>query len=64
MEFVTEKAPTYKQFVQNLELKLQDPEFLSDTDILLREDASHFYPQTAWELVKQTFVEKMPGKRV
>jgi predicted nucleotidyltransferase component of viral defense system len=63
MKFVAEKAPTYKQFMQNMELKLQDPEFLCDTEILLREDAIHFHPQAAWELVKQTFVEKMPGKR-
>lgn len=64
MEFVVEKAPTYKQFMQNMELKLQDPEFLSDTDILLREDAACFEPLSAWELVMQTFVDRMPGKRV
>jgi predicted nucleotidyltransferase component of viral defense system len=63
MEFVMEKAPTYKQFVQNMEMKLQDPEFLCDTGILLREDATHFDPQPAWELVKRTFVDRMPGKR-
>lgn len=63
MEFVVEKVPTYKQFVRNLEFKLQDPEFLTDTDILLREDASHFDPLSAWKLVKQTFVDKMEGKR-
>ena len=63
MEFVVEKAPTYKQFMQNMELKLQDPEFLSDTDILLREDSAHFDPILAWELVQQTFVDMMPGKR-
>ena len=28
IEFVVEKQPTYKQFVQNMELKMQDPEFL------------------------------------
>ena len=63
MEFVVDKAPTYKQFVQNMELKLQDPEFLTDTEILLREDAAKFNPLSAWELVKQTFVDRMPGKR-
>ena len=26
MEFVVEKAPTYKQFMQNMELKMQDPD--------------------------------------
>ena len=63
MEFVVDKVPTYKQFVQNIELKLQDPEFLSDTDILLREEAVRFDPVSAWKLVKQTFVDRMPGKR-
>lgn len=63
MEFVVEKAPTYKQFVQNMDLKLQDPEFLSDTDNLLREGAARFDPLSAWQLVKQTFVDRMPGKR-
>lgn len=64
MEFVVEKAPTYKQFVQNMDLKLQDPEFLCDTDNLLREDdAARFSPLSAWQLVKHTFVDRMPGKR-
>lgn len=63
MEFVVEKAPTYKQYVQNMELKMQDPEFLDDTDILLRTDAPRFEPVAAWDLVKRTFVDKMPGKR-
>ena len=63
MEFVVDKVPTYKQFVQNIELKLQDPEFLSATDILLREEAVRFDPVSAWKLVKQTFVDRMPGKR-
>lgn len=49
MEFVVEKVPTYKQFVQNMELKMQDPEFLGDTDMLLREDAAHFEPVLAYE---------------
>lgn len=63
MEFVVEKIPTYKQYVQNMELKMLDPEFLGDTDILLRTDASRFEPAAAWDLVKSTFVDRMPGKR-
>ena len=63
MEFVVEKVPTYKQFVQNMDLKLQDPEFLFDTDNLLREGVACFDPLSAWQLVKRTFVDKMPGKR-
>ena len=63
MEFVVEKAPTYKQFVQNMELKLQDSEFLDDTDILLRTGAEKFEPQRAYDMVKNTFIDKMPGKK-
>ena len=60
---VVEKQPTYKQFVQNMELKMQDPEFLGDTDILLREGTNPFKPQEAYQLVKEQFIDKMPGKR-
>ena len=63
MDFVVEKAPTYKQFMQNMELKLQDPEFLDDTDILLRADADQFDPQHAYTMVKEAFIDKLPGKR-
>lgn len=63
MEFVVEKVPTYKQYMQNMELKMQDPEFLGDTDVLLRTDAPRFEPAPAWDLVKRTFVDRMPGKR-
>jgi predicted nucleotidyltransferase component of viral defense system len=63
MEFVVEKAPTYKQFMQNMELKMQDPEFLDDTDILLRADAPQFLPEQAFEMVKSTFIDRMSGRR-
>ena len=35
-EFVADKAPSYKEFVQNIELKMQDEEFLEDVIPLLR----------------------------
>ena len=63
IEFVVEKQPTYKQFVQNMELKMQDPEFLGDSDILLRVGAEQFDPKAAYKLVKEKFIDKMPGKR-
>ena len=63
MEFVVEKLPTYKQFVQNMELKLQTPEFLGDMDILLRRGADRFNPDRAYVLVKKTFIDLMPGSR-
>ena len=63
MEFVVGKAPTYKQFMQNMDLKMQDAEFLNDTDILLREGAAKFDPVRAFELVKTTFIDRMEGRR-
>lgn len=63
MEFVVDKVPTYKQFVQNMELKMEDPDFLHDTELLLRTDSEPFDPATAYQLVKETFIERMPGKR-
>lgn len=63
MNFVVDKAPTYKQFVQNMELKLQDDDFLDDTDILLRKDADRFDPVRAYSMVKSAFIDKLPGRR-
>ena len=58
MEFVVEKAPTYKQFIQNMELKMQDEEFLGDTQHLLRDGAT-FDPQTAYELVREKLIDRL-----
>jgi len=65
-----DKAPWQESFMVEQDLIICkalvcifSDEFLSDTDILLREEATHFDPFPAWELVKQTFVDRMPGKR-
>jgi len=51
MSFSVENPPTAKEFLQNMELKMQDEEFLGDTRLLLRPD--ELYNQAkAWELVK------------
>ena len=63
MEFVVDKMPSYKQFVQNMELKLQDTEFVTDTGLLLRIGADNFEPLAAYEMVKTEFIDKMEGKR-
>ena len=36
IELVADKAPSYKEFVQNMEQKIQDEEFLKDVVPLLR----------------------------
>jgi len=58
MQFVVDTPPTLKQYLQNMELKLQDSEFLGDTAMLLRPD-TEYNPQKAWELVKTTLIEKL-----
>ncbi len=63
MEFVVDKAPTYKQFMQNMELKMSDTEFTGDMDILLRTGSESFNPERAFELIKTAFIDRMPGKR-
>lgn len=62
MEFVVDKAPSYKQYVNNMEEKMQDPEFLDDTTMLLRPEIT-FSPVEAYPLVYKTFIDKMEGKR-
>gem|GEM_PF-6999889 len=42
---------------------MQDPEFLDDTDILLRADAPQFNPEHAFEMVKSMFIDRMAGSR-
>lgn len=62
MEFVVDKTPSYKQFVNNMEEKMQDPEFLEDTTMLLRPEIK-FSPVEAYSLVYKTFIDRMEGKR-
>lgn len=62
MEFVVEKAPSYKQFVNNMQEKMADSEFTSDMQALLRPDLS-FNPVEAYPLICDTFIDRMEGKR-
>ena len=62
MEFVVGKAPTYKQFVNNMEEKMNDLEFLNDTHSLLR-SGIEFNPTEAYKLIFDTFIDKMEGNR-
>jgi predicted nucleotidyltransferase component of viral defense system len=57
MNFAVEKPPTVKEYLQNMELKIQDDEFLGDTLMLLRPD--ELYNQVeAWGVVK-SIVERI-----
>lgn len=55
LRFVASHAPTYKEFVLNMDEKMQNPEFLGDTTDLLRPGLT-FDPQTAWEKVREEIV--------
>jgi predicted nucleotidyltransferase component of viral defense system len=56
--FVVNHPPTQKEYLQNMELKMQDEEFLGDTNLLLKPDA-RYNPNEAWELVKNQIIVKL-----
>lgn len=62
MEFVVGKAPSYKQFLNNIQEKMEDPEFLNDTQSFLRPGIS-YKPEEAYPLINETFIDQMEGKR-
>ena len=62
MEFVVDKAPSYKQFVNNMQEKMADPEFTNDMQSLLRPGIT-FNASDAYPLIYETFIGKMEGKR-
>ena len=41
-----------------MEIKMQDDEFLGDTELLLRPDEK-FNPQEAYEIIKKELIEKL-----
>jgi hypothetical protein len=45
-------------FLLNMETKMQDAEFLGDTQLLLR-NGENYDPQKAYELVKTKLLEKL-----
>lgn len=58
MKFSVEQPPTQKQFLLNMEAKMQDMEFLGDTTALLRPDVP-YNPQKAYELVRTQLIENI-----
>ena len=62
MEFVVDKAPSYKQFVNNMQEKMEDAEFTNDMQSLLRPGII-FNASDAYSLICETFIDKMEGKR-
>jgi len=58
MDFVVSQPPTQKEYLLNMEQKIEDDEFLGDISMLLRTD-ENYSPQAAWELVKRELIEKL-----
>lgn len=58
MQFVVEQPPTQKLYLQNMEAKMQDPEFLGDITALIR-PTEQYNQQTACELVRTALIEKI-----
>lgn len=58
MRFSVEKPPTQQQYIQNMEAKMKDPEFLGDTTALLRPDVL-YDPYQAYEIVRSQLIEKI-----
>jgi len=56
--FVVNNQPTQREFLQNMELKMQDKEFLEDTNLLLRPE-DKYNPLEAWKLVRNQLIEKL-----
>ena len=58
MRFVVSQPPTHKQYILNMEEKMQDPDFLGDTQLLIRPEMS-FDPIEAYELVREKLIDKL-----
>lgn len=58
MGFVVDHIPTYKEFINNMEDKMQDDEFLGDTSQLLRY-GDRFTPEDAYMIVKKRLIDRL-----
>jgi len=56
--FVVDNPPSQKEYLLNMEQKIEDEEFLGDTEMLLRPDEK-YNPLEAWELVRSILIEKL-----
>lgn len=58
MSFVVDRVPSFKEFVNNMELKMMDDEFLTDVIPLLRPEIE-FDPHEAYIIVKERLIDKL-----
>jgi len=61
IRFVASHAPTYKEFLLNMDEKIQNPEFLGDTTGLLRPGLT-FEPLPAWNKVRDDLLVLLSKK--
>ena len=62
MSFVVDHIPTYKEYVLNMEEKLQDDEFMTDMNTLLHPDLK-YNPNESYEIVKERLINRLSGER-
>lgn len=58
MAFSVEQPPSKREFILNMQSKMNDPEFLGDTTALLR-PTMLYNPEEAFELVKVELIERI-----
>lgn len=58
MNFSVENPPSQKQFLRNMEAKMEDAEFLGDTTALLR-PTEEYDAQEAYEIIRTNLIEKI-----
>lgn len=58
MTFAVQQPPTYKQFINNMAEKMADPDFLGDTQSLIRPDRE-FNPHLGYELVRSQLIDRL-----
>lgn len=56
--FAIENPPTQKEYLLNMELKMQNDEFVNDTNLLLRPD-DKYNIYDAWKLVRSQLIERL-----
>lgn len=58
MRFGAEKIPTQKQFILNLDEKMKDDEFITDTNYLLR-PSELYNPAAAYDIVREKLLQNL-----
>jgi predicted nucleotidyltransferase component of viral defense system len=62
MDFMVDEPPTQKVYLQNLEAKMQDDEFIGDIAALIR-PTEKYDQATAFDLVRTELLEKMDDSK-